>query len=88
MSSRTAVSWPILEFLDEELGVPPPETEPVDETVAADALYMASCDVFLARDCSDRFTLTLKHRGQLTEVRLMAGVDDQGEPAIIALVNS
>jgi hypothetical protein len=89
MTLRSPVTWPILELFDAELGVPPPEPpEPaVTTAVAADALYMAGCDVFLTRDASDCFTLSLKYRGQVSEVKLTANVDEDGRPALVALVS-
>ena len=86
MPSRNPVTWPILEFLDSELGIQSQEPAPQCEPVPADALFMAACDVFLTRDGADAFTLTLKHRGQVSEIKLTAGLDDSGLPSLLAFV--
>jgi hypothetical protein len=88
MPRQNALTWPILELLDEELNEtleePGAELEP--EPIPTDALFMAECDVFLTRDGSDAFTLTLRRRGLVSEIRLTAGVDESGTPALVALV--
>jgi len=86
MSLRSPVAWPVLELLDQELGLAPNEPEPEQEPLPADALFMASCDVFLTRDAADAFTLTLKHRGHVSEVRLTAAVDGCGALTLSAFV--
>jgi hypothetical protein len=88
MVHRSSVSWPIIELFDEELGTPPPEpaSEIAPQPVPADALFVAACDVFLTRDGTDAFTLTLKHRGQVSEIKLTAGLDESGLPSLLAVV--
>ena len=86
---RSAVPWPIIELFDAELSAAPaPEVEaaPGPEAIPAEALFMAGCDVFLTREGADVFMLTLKHRGQVSEIRLRAGVDASGQPALLAFV--
>ena len=86
---RSIVPWPIIELFDAELSVAPqpePETQADPELVPAEALFMASCDVFLTREGADVFMLTLKHRGQVSEIRLRAGLDASGQPALLAFV--
>lgn len=89
MSYRNAVAWPIIELFDAELGLDP-QTEPEIATepapIPAEAVFMAGCDVFLTRDGADAFTLTLKQRGKVSEIRLRAGVDDEGLPLLVAVV--
>ena len=86
MSLRTPVSWPVIELLDEELEPAPSTIEPEPAPVPADAVFMASCDVFLTRDAADAFTLTLKHRGHVSEIRLTAGIDGCGALTLSAIV--
>jgi len=87
MAYRSTVTWPIIELFDAELGLPPqPEVPAAPEPMPAEAVFMAGCDVFLTREGADVFTLTLKHRGQVSEIRLRAGVDDQGLPSLLAFV--
>ena len=89
MSYRNTVSWPIIELFDAELGMPPspePEAPAAAVPIPAEALFMAGCDVFLTREGADVFMLTLKHRGQVSEIRLRAGVDDHGLPSLLAFV--
>ncbi|MFZ1990535.1 MAG: hypothetical protein WAW96_12280 [Alphaproteobacteria bacterium] len=85
---RSIVPWPIIELFDAELGLaqPEPETQPEPEPIPAEALFMAGCDVFLTREGADVFMLTLKHRGQVSEIRLRAGLDSRGQPALLAFV--
>jgi len=88
MPRHNALVWPILELIDAELSdifeeaAEPPQPIPVP----ADTLYMAGCDVFLTRDGASTFTLTLKHRGQVSEIRLLAELDETGAPSLLALV--
>ena len=86
MARHHAPTWPILELLDYELNEPIEVTVPEPDPVAADALFMAACDVFLTRDGTDTFTLTLKHRGQVSEIHLKAELDETGAPSLLALV--
>jgi hypothetical protein len=86
MSLRSPVAWPVLELLDQELGIASSEPAPETSPLPADALFMASCDVFLTRDSPDCFTLTLKHRGHVSAIRLTAGIDENGEASLLALV--
>ena len=85
---RSTVSWPIIELFDAELSLPAsePEVPAEPEPVPAEALFMASCDVFLTREGADVFMLTLKHRGQISEIKLRAGLDASGQPALLAFV--
>jgi hypothetical protein len=86
---RSIVPWPIIELFDAELGLAPqsePEVPAEPEPVPAEALFMAGCDVFLTREGADVFMLTLKHRGQVSEIRLRAGLDACGQPALLAFV--
>ena len=88
MSHHRIVPWPIIELFDAELGLarPEPDIQPDPEPVPAEALFMAGCDVFLTREGADVFMLTLKHRGQVSEIRLTAGLDARGQPALLAFV--
>ena len=86
---RNIIPWPIIELFDAELSLPPqPEGEMPSEPepVPAEALFMAGCDVFLTREGADVFMLTLKHRGQVSEIKLRAGLDASGQPALLAFV--
>ena len=86
---RSIVPWPIIELFDAELGLAPqpePEAPAEPEPIPAEALFMAGCDVFLTREGTDVFMLTLKHRGQVSEIRLRAGLDARGQPALLAFV--
>jgi hypothetical protein len=87
MPTRSPLAWPVLDLIEQELldpAVPCPcqTASPVD----ADALYMADCEVFLERDGADGFTLTLRTRGEVSEVKLTASVDPAGLPKLLALV--
>lgn len=86
MARPSHISWPILEFLDQELDEPMPEPPPADTPVAADVVFMAECDVFLTRDGAGTFTLTLKHHGKVSEIRLTAELDESGAPSLLAFV--
>ncbi len=90
MSYRHSVAWPIIELFDEELGLAQQSEHEIaaePAPVSAETVFMAGCDVFLTRDGADAFTLTLKHRGKVSEIRLMAGVDDLGLPSLVAVVD-
>jgi hypothetical protein len=86
MSRHSALPWPVLELLDDELNEPIEVPAQAVAPMPAEAVFMASCDVFLTRDGSDTFTLTLKHRGQVSEIRLRAALDESGAPSLLALV--
>ena len=89
MSYRNSVAWPIIELFDSELGLPAqsePERQFDSTPTAAEAVFMAGCDVFLTREGTDVYMLTLKHRGKVSEIKLTAGVDDRGRPSLIAEV--
>lgn len=86
---RNSLAWPIIELFDAELGLPQqnePEIVAEPQLVPAEAVFMAGCDVFLTREGTDVFMLTLKHRGTVSEIRLRAGVDDRGQPSLVAVV--
>ena len=85
---RSTVPWPVIELFDTELSLPQAEPEVPSEPapVPAEALFVAACDVFLTREGADVFMLTLKHRGQVSEIRLRAGLDASGQPALLAFV--
>ena len=78
--------WPILELIDQELDPPAPEPTAAPEPIPADAVFMAECDVFLTRDGAGAFTLTLKHRGRVSEIKLTADIDASGAPSLFAFV--
>lgn len=86
MSCRTPVAWPVLDLIEEELHEPAAPCRQSAGPVDADAVYMADCEVFLARDGVDGFTLTLKTRGQVSAVKLTASVDPSGLPKLMALI--